>query len=58
MDLLQQPVRPITGFVGRSYPTHMCVKHPVRVLLDTHRPPAFAALDNDLNLAVVLPLGL
>ena len=58
MYLLQQPVRPVTGLVSRSHTPHVRVKHPVGVLLDPHHSPAFAALDDDLYLPVVLPLCL
>src|SRR5580765_7090089 len=55
---LQQPVCAITRLIRRSHSPDMRVKHPFRVLLDTHHAAAFAALDDNLYLAVVLTLRL
>src|SRR4051794_33403762 len=58
MDLLQKPVSPESGVVGRRDLSYVSVEHPVSILFDPHGLPTFSALDDDLYLAVLLPLGL
>ncbi len=58
MDLLQQPVRSKPGFVHRLHLSNVRVEHAVRVLFDPNGFAAVASFDDDLDLAVILPLGL
>ena len=58
LDLLQQAVGPIAGFVTRDHAPDVSIEHPIGVLFDTDRLPAFAPFDNNLYLSVVLPLCL
>src|SRR4051794_24840806 len=58
MKLLQERVGTVAGIFGRGDAAHMTIEHPIRFLLDTNDLSPLAALDNDLDLAVVLALGL
>jgi hypothetical protein len=58
MDLLQKPVGSKTGVVYGLHLSDMGVKHPVCILFDTNGFSAVASFDDDLDLSIILPLGL
>ncbi len=58
MDLLEQGIRPVSGFIHRWDPAHISMEHSVLVLLHANRTTTLPAFDHDLDLAVVEALGL
>jgi hypothetical protein len=58
MYLLQKAVSAVARLIRGSYLADVRKKHPIVGLLDTDGTAAFAALDNDFYLSILLPLRL